>query len=100
MFGVALKKFDIYKKLPSDLTEPTLSGAIISIVAASIMLILFLSELHGYFRIDESSEMFIDNKTSKSEKIQINIDLVFKAFPCDVFSIDNQDIMGNEEENI
>ena len=49
MFGVALKKFDIYKKLPSDLTEPTLSGAIISIVAASIMLILFLSELHKYF---------------------------------------------------
>jgi len=58
---ISLRKYDFYKKLPSELTEPTLSGAIISIVAATIMFILFISELNGYFYIEESSEMFIDN---------------------------------------
>ncbi len=48
MFGNSvsskLKSFDIYRKLPSDLTEPTLSGALVSIVSTVIMLLLFISE--------------------------------------------------------
>ena len=39
-----LKSFDVYRKLPSDLTEPTTSGAIVSVLSTIIMIILFISE--------------------------------------------------------
>jgi len=66
------------------------------------MLILFISELNNYFYIEESSEMYIDNQSlqGKSDKIRINLDIEFYRFPCEVFSIDAEDIMGNEEINI
>lgn len=35
--GNRLKNFDVYRKLPTDLTEPTLSGALISIISTLIM---------------------------------------------------------------
>lgn len=46
--------------MPADLTEPTLSGALVSIISTAIMIILFLSELSGYLAISEISEMYID----------------------------------------
>jgi len=55
-----LKSFDVYRKLPSELTEPTMSGAMVSILSAVIMAVLFVTELSEYLTITESSEMFVD----------------------------------------
>lgn len=43
-----IKSLDIYRKLPSDLVEPTVSGAFISILVAFIMAFLFFTEIKGY----------------------------------------------------
>ena len=40
-----LRSLDIYRKLPTDLTEPTMSGALISIIGTVCMIILFVTEL-------------------------------------------------------
>uniref|UniRef100_A0A8B9J7K5 Endoplasmic reticulum-Golgi intermediate compartment protein n=2 Tax=Characiphysae TaxID=186628 RepID=A0A8B9J7K5_ASTMX len=40
--------FDIYRKVPKDLTQPTYTGAFISICCCVFMLFLFLSELTGF----------------------------------------------------
>lgn len=40
-----LRQLDIYRKLPSDLTEPTKAGALISILSILVMLFLFITEL-------------------------------------------------------
>lgn len=49
MFGSGvqnrLRSLDIYKKLPSDLTEPTISGALISIFSTIVIGLLFFTEL-------------------------------------------------------
>lgn len=48
MFGGVqsrLKSLDIYRKLPSDLTEPTMAGALVSIVSTICIALLFLTEL-------------------------------------------------------
>ena len=39
-----IKNLDVYRKLPSDLTEPTISGAMVSVFSTLIMIILFVSE--------------------------------------------------------
>ena len=42
MFDV--KRFDVYRKLPKDLTQPTTAGAIISILSSCFILFLMISE--------------------------------------------------------
>lgn len=64
----------MYRKLPSDLTEPTLSGALVSIVSSVIMIILFVSEFNGYLSIEESSEMYVDVEQGL-QKIRVNMDI-------------------------
>ena len=94
-----LKKFDVYRKLPQDLTEPTISGAVVSILACLFMLLLFLSELNTYLTISTSTEMFVDINRG-GEKLIINIDLAFPRYPCSVMSLDAQDIMGSHVMNV
>lgn len=89
----------MYKKLPRDLTEPTLSGAMVSIVSLIIMAILFISELNAYIEIDETSEMYVDVGHA-SDKIRVNLDMEFPRFPCDILSLDAQDIMGSHHVNL
>ena len=48
-----LKKLDVYRKMPRDLTEPTFSGALMSIISLSIIAILFISELRIYLSHNE-----------------------------------------------
>lgn len=49
MFGsgvqARLRRLDIYRKLPSDLTEPTMAGALISLISTVIIGLLFFTEL-------------------------------------------------------
>jgi hypothetical protein len=40
-----LQALDVYRKLPSDLTEPTMSGALISIISTILIALLFITEL-------------------------------------------------------
>ena len=94
-----LKKFDVYRKLPQGLTEPTISGAMVSIVACSFMILLFLSELNTYLATTTSTEMFVDINRG-GEKLTINIDVLFPRYPCGIISLDAQDIMGSHVVNI
>ena len=73
--------------MPKDLTESTLSGAFVSIISLVIMGLLFFSELRNYLSLNESSEMYID-ETSGTEKIRVNLDIIFPNLPCDILSLD------------
>uniref|UniRef100_A0A8I3MH36 Endoplasmic reticulum-Golgi intermediate compartment protein n=1 Tax=Canis lupus familiaris TaxID=9615 RepID=A0A8I3MH36_CANLF len=48
--------FDIYRKVPKDLTQPTYTGAIISICCCLFILFLFLSELTGFITTEVSQK--------------------------------------------
>ncbi|CAG9317000.1 unnamed protein product [Blepharisma stoltei] len=89
-----LKRFDVYRKLPHDLTEPTLSGAFVSIIACAFMTLLFLTELAEYLKVNTNTEMFVDINRG-GEKLVININLTFPKYPCGLLSLDAQDIMGS-----
>lgn len=50
-----IHRLDIYRKVPQDLTEPTLSGAIISLLCVSLIIILFFVELRHFL----AQEMYV-----------------------------------------
>lgn len=43
-----LWRFDIYRKVPKDLTQPTVTGAVISIICVTFMLLLLFLEFFHY----------------------------------------------------
>jgi len=91
-----LKRFDLYRKVPRDLTEATLSGAGVSFVTLLIGSYLFVSEFHTYLQTTWESEMFIEQSKTE-EKLQINIDVTLPQMPCELLSFDAQDVMGSHE---
>mmetsp|Transcript_20748 Transcript_20748/g.65454 ORF Transcript_20748/g.65454 Transcript_20748/m.65454 type:complete len:348 (+) Transcript_20748:96-1139(+) len=92
----AIKRFDLYRKVPRDLTEPTLSGAAVSCCTVTIAVYLFLTEFFVFAQRRWESEMFIaESKTE--EKLQINMDITLPAMPCELLSFDAQDVMGSHE---
>jgi len=92
----AFKRFDLYRKVPRDLTEATFSGAAVSFCTVFIGLYLFVSELNVYLQTRWESEMFIDESKTE-EKLQINIDVTLPQMPCELLSFDAQDVMGSHE---
>jgi hypothetical protein len=61
MFGGVkgkLRQLDIYRKLPADLTEPTMSGALVSIVSTIIMVFLFMTEMQVNIYIYRSFDYY------------------------------------------
>lgn len=92
----SIKRFDLYRKVPRDLTEPTLSGAAVSCCTVTIALYLFLTEFFVFVQRKWESEMFIaESKTE--EKLQINLDITLPSMPCELLSFDAQDVMGSHE---
>lgn len=92
----AFQRFDLYRKVPRDLTEPTVSGACVSCCTVFIGLYLFLSEFFVFTQRRWDSEMFIDESKTE-EKIQINLDVTLPMMPCELLSFDAQDVMGSHE---
>ena len=63
----AIKRFDFYRKIPMDLTEPTTPGALISIVCFCFMTYLLCTEFIAFTKLQESSEMFIQQEEGMFE---------------------------------
>ena len=71
---VDLKRFDIYRKIPKDLTQPTNTGAIVSISCVSFILLLLTSELMWFISPDISSELHVDN-ANPTDRIPVRINI-------------------------
>lgn len=92
----SVKRFDLYKKVPRDLSEPSVSGAVVSCCTVTLALYLFLSELFAFSQYHWVSEMLIDESKTE-EKMQINLNITFPALACELLSFDAQDVMGSHE---
>lgn len=92
----AIKRLDLYRKVPRDLTEPTLSGAAVSCCTVTLALYLFMTEFFVFVHRRWDSEMFIDESRTE-EKLQINLDVTMPEMPCELLSFDAQDVMGSHE---
>ncbi|POO00433.1 DnaJ-like [Trema orientale] len=94
-----LKSVDFYRKIPRDLTEASLSGAGLSIVAALSMVFLFGMELNNYLTISTSTSVIVD-KSSDGDYLRIEFDISFPALSCEFASVDVSDVLGTNRLNI
>ncbi|KAI3686234.1 hypothetical protein L1987_79908 [Smallanthus sonchifolius] len=94
-----IKSVDFFRKIPRDLTEASLSGAGLSIVAAVSMLFLFGMELNNYLAISTTTSVIID-QSSDSEFLLIGFNMSFPALSCEFASLDVSDVLGTNRLNI
>ncbi|KAG5033067.1 hypothetical protein JHK85_017049 [Glycine max] len=94
-----LKSVDFYRKIPRDLTEASLSGAGLSIVAALAMMFLFGMELSSYLSVSTSTSVIVD-KSSDGDYLRIDFNISFPALSCEFASVDVSDVLGTNRLNI
>ncbi|XP_019453659.1 PREDICTED: protein disulfide-isomerase 5-4-like [Lupinus angustifolius] len=94
-----LKSVDFYRKIPRDLTEASLSGAGLSILAALFMTFLFGMELSTYLSASTSTTVIVD-KSSDGEFLRIDFNISFPALSCEFASVDVRDVLGTKRLNI
>ncbi|CAI0437109.1 unnamed protein product, partial [Linum tenue] len=94
-----LKSMDFYRKIPRDLTEASLSGAGLSIVAALAMVFLFGMELSNYLAVNTSTSVIVDN-SSDGEFLRIEFNISFPALSCEFAAVDVSDVLGTNRLNI
>lgn len=69
-----VKRFDIYRKIPKDLTQPTTTGAVISVCCVTFICLLLLSELLAFVSPDIRSELHVDN-ANPTDRIPVRINI-------------------------
>uniref|UniRef100_A0A7S3BPE8 Endoplasmic reticulum vesicle transporter C-terminal domain-containing protein n=1 Tax=Haptolina ericina TaxID=156174 RepID=A0A7S3BPE8_9EUKA len=85
--------FDVYPKTLKEFRQRTQTGAIISIVCATLIAILACIEISDFAQIKTHDRLFVD--TSRGQKLRINVNVTFPALPCSVISLDALDLSGN-----
>ncbi|XP_066975721.1 endoplasmic reticulum-Golgi intermediate compartment protein 1-like [Macrobrachium rosenbergii] len=97
LFNFDVRRFDIYRKVPKDLTQPTLTGAVISICCILFMLLLFTSELIHFLSGEIVSDLYVDNPGQSTERIPVYIKISLPRLKCDHIGLDIQDDLGRHE---
>ncbi|KAL4334464.1 hypothetical protein GQ457_07G013750 [Hibiscus cannabinus] len=94
-----IKSVDFYRKIPRDLTEASLSGAGLSIIAALAMVFLFGMELNNYLAVSTTTSVVVDN-SSDGDFLRIVFNMSFPALSCEFASVDVSDVLGTNRLNI
>ena len=85
--------------MPRDLTEPTFCGALVSIVCTFVLITLTVYEVNDYMKASSQAELVID-MSHRDDFVNVNIDITFYKMPCDILSLDVQDILGTHKTDV
>mmetsp|Transcript_33180 Transcript_33180/g.53885 ORF Transcript_33180/g.53885 Transcript_33180/m.53885 type:complete len:476 (+) Transcript_33180:120-1547(+) len=94
----ALKHFDFYKTIQTDIRDKTVAGGAVSLLAAVIMGMLFLCETYSYVQGTPIHSITIDdhdNVSPTAGAFWVNFDITLPAITCDHISVDVEDRLGS-----
>ena len=97
---IKFRNFDLFRRVPIDLTEPTAPGAIISITCVVLMCLLFVGEFISYVAPPTRSDMFVAQDTSSNARLKVTVDMSFHKLPCFALGFDVLDALGRHEMGV
>jgi len=92
-----IRRLDIYRKIPKDLTQPTGTGACISVMSVLFICYLLFAELYAFITPELVSELFVDDPTRHHDRIPVLIDISLYNTQCEFLGLDIQDDLGRHE---
>lgn len=94
--GFDIKRMDIYRKVPKDLTQPTVTGAVVSICCVIFITFMLATELVWFINPDVKSELIVEN-FDPTDRIPVRINISLPKMKCEFIGIDIQDDQGRHE---
>ncbi|BDA51659.1 probable endoplasmic reticulum-Golgi intermediate compartment protein [Coccomyxa sp. Obi] len=94
-----LRSVDFYRKIPNDLTEATLAGASISLIAAVTIMVLLTAELSSFLAIETKEELVVD-RSAHGDLLRINFNITFPSLSCEFATLDVSDALGTKRMNL
>lgn len=88
-----LSSYDVFRKLPRDLTHGTSHGGVLSLLAIVLIAVVFLLELSSYLAGEVETAVILD--TNRQDTLQINFRITVMQLPCEYASVDVWDYLGN-----
>lgn len=100
MSSVKFRNFDLFRRVPVDLTEPTAPGAIISVACMILMTLLFVGEFISYISPTTRSDMFVAQDSASNARLKVTVDMSFHKLPCFALGFDVLDALGRHEMGV
>lgn len=88
-----LSSYDVFRKLPRDLTHGTSQGGVLSVLTVALMAVVFLFEAWTYLAGEVETAVMLD--TNREQLLQINFKITTLRLPCEFASVDVWDYLGN-----
>ena len=86
----SLKALDMFRKTHRAHTQQTFAGGLLTLIALSLMVSLFISETQSFLDHTIKKSTVIDQDLDSS-LVQININITLPFIPCVPISLDHQD---------
>jgi thiol-disulfide isomerase/thioredoxin len=95
---MGLKEWDLYRRIPRELTEASSHGWFLSIAASICIILLVVAETSSFLAVDVISEVVIDSNPDHTVRIALNISL--PRVPCEYAAINVVDVLGTRDFNV
>lgn len=94
-----IRRFDIYRKIPKDLTQPTNTGGTISLLCIFFIVYLLLAEFYSFIVPQMTSQLFVQNfiENHTDSRIPVYLDISVWGTDCKYLGVDIQDDLGRHE---
>ncbi len=96
--GSRLRTFDLYRKIPRDLTEATAVGGSISLVFVVFFVVLIYLEVSNFVAVREVTSIEIDH--SEDGVFQVNFNLTLQHLGCEHVAVDLTNVIGRKREDV
>ena len=90
-----LSSLHLYPKTPRDLVVKTKTGGLVSVVALTVMGLLFFTELSAYLYSRFETTLSLDN--NNDQKLLIDFQLDLPKVPCHVVGLEVSDVFGTHK---
>lgn len=87
-----LRQLDAFPKALDDFRVRTTSGAVVSLLSMTLMILLFISELRYYMRTEIVDHLIVN--TTRSQKLRVGFDISFPQIACRLLAVDAIDDIG------
>ena len=103
----------MYRKIPADLMEGTRRGSVLSLIAASVMVVLFLMETAAFFSkgyvyfccsnpghlhsLFVRMETSLQLDTNDEPRVRLNFNITMMDLKCEFAVVDVMSVLGTEQ---
>lgn len=93
-----LSALDLFRKVPTDLTQATRRGGVLSIIVASLIGVVLFLEIWTYAAGETRSRIVLDS--NREAKLDLNFQLSFLELPCRFATVELWDYLGNSKLDV